>query len=1203
MKKRWTAAWTALVLMVVAGVSAAAQDQYAFRHFTRSGGALPYDGVRVILEDSRNQVWIGTQKGLSRYDGKRFALFDRDQFGVMSDHVCALAEDAKGNIWVGTDDGIIVYDISTGGFRRIAEDLIDTRVYTMKRDSCGFIWIGTSGKGLYRAEGEQVREVPGVDISHVYRIDFVAPDAVALASYCENLYLLESPYGTDPALSVCASGAFRGDDIEGLVSVPVQDGTILYVASKSKGLCRLDTRGGPVETLLQLPEGHRPVALAGSGRYLWLATTEGLIRYDILTGGSLRLAPDPDDPFSLGDDYIRDVYVTASGDLWVGTDHAGVDVFSAQKNRFRNYYRLSGGGNLASCIVRGFAQTGDGDIWVATQRNGLLRLSDTGDGGQPELRTVCRPLLPSNITAVCADGDVLWLGSQQGLIRFDPVTSDVKLYSRFDRNGGTADNRVVSLYRTRDGSLYVGAATGVMRYDRQEDDFVVVEALYGLTVEDFEEDAAGRLWLATYAMGVCRFDPRTGTVTGRYGKHYGRGPIHDMTSSVCRDAGGTVWTIGFSSGLYRYDEVQDRFDNFNCENTPQLPTDLYLTAIPDGKGCLWISSDAGLVQFHPQTRAVAVYGEEDGMLGGSFIKSGLRLGDGTLLFGMADGFIRFHPDDFEVPAAPALAPAGPWDSVGAKLLIGFVLITLSAAVAIILILLGMSRREKRREQEREREREEQLYHEKMNFISGIVHEIKTPLTLIQTPLQHLLASAPQQDDRQRAGLGAISRSTDYLDRLVRELLDFIRAEEHGYILEQTDQDLSSRIGFIVSTFNEIAKSRNIRLGFTAPGAPVVTAVDAKAFDKILNNLLDNAVKYSESYVRISLEQEGERVLVRITNDGPSIPRERRERIFGAFVRYGDNRRPYAASFGIGLSFARHLAELHGGSLTLSDREDCTEFVLSLPLKQVSPEPEMVDIEAEVNASSQPLVLVVEDNHDLASYIRRTLKPSYRVFCVPSAEKALDLLAHYDIDIILTDIGLQGMSGVELCRRVSQDERLSHIPIIVLSAISGDDTKIKCMQYGASAYIEKPFTIDYLLACVKGQLDKRRTIKAWAAADSPDLGRLQLADRDEQFVKALDKLVAEHLSDPAFSNKQMEEVLCMSHSSLNRRVNALLGTTPNEYLRSKRLETAARMLRESPSVLVADVCYAVGFSNPSYFARCFSAAYGKSPTEWKEQRQG
>ena len=1164
----------------------AAATTFSFMHFTRENGALPYDGVRVLLEDSRGDVWIGTQKGLARYEDGRFTTFDRDQFGVESDHVSALAEDSEGNIWVGTDDGIVIYDLQSGGFRRIAGDLIRSRVYVMKRDSLGRIWIGISGEGLYLQSGTEVRRVDGITIRDVYRIAFGTDGLPFIASYLNDLYKLRGLDSSAPQLIPVADGFFRHDDIEGLIS----QGDTLFVASKARGLCRVGLTDD-VEILLRLPEGHRPTALSGNENMLWLATTEGLIRYNRLTNEIIRLSPEGGDQFSLSDDFIRDVLPSAKGDLWVGTDNSGVDLCKADAGRFRNYYRLSDGRNIASCIVRGFAQTPDSKIWIATQRAGLLELSSDS------FLQVKLPGLPSNITAICEDGGILWLGSQQGVIRFNPQTSQTKLYSRFGRQSEGNDNRVVSLFRDSEGGIWLGAANGVMRYDRSADEFLAENALTSLAVEDFKEDASGRIWLATYSKGVCLYDPSSGEILSSYGKLYGRLPIQDMTSSMCVDNAWNIWTIGFSSGLYRYDPAHDNFININRDNLPQLPTDLFLTAIPDDRGCLWISSDAGLVQYYPSNGAVRTYTATDGLLGGAFRKGGMLLDDGTMLFALTDGFVRFDPDLFALPPAPVEPTPKFWRTNGGIALLTLTSALLLALIIVTLVLRVQNARARRIQKEKELEREEQLYREKMGFFSGVIHEIKTPLTLIRTPLQHLLASGTPNAE-QRKDLGVIARSADYLNSLVRELLDYIRAEEHGYVLELTNRDLSDSIEFICMNFRDIARSNDIRLTFSRPDSPVQTAVDAKAFEKILNNLVDNAIRYASSWVRISLYQNDGLIRIAVSNDGPAIPHERREKIFGAFVTYADNKHSNARSFGIGLPFARHLAELHGGSLALSDRQDFTEFVLTLPLRSVDDVQPETDNDAEVAASSLPLVLVVEDNRDLASFLRSKLKPLYRCLTAPSGERALEIMGRYDIDLLITDIGLKGMSGVELCRHVSKDEKLSHIPIIVLSAITSDDTKIKCMQYGVSAYIEKPFTVDYLLACVKGQLHKRETIKEWSSSDVPQPGHLHLADRDEQFVRALDKLIIDNLSDPEFSKKEMEQALCVSRSTLNRRVTALLGTTPNDYLQRKRLEVAARMLRETPGAMVADVCYAVGFKSPSYFARCFAAAYGMSPTEWK-----
>ena len=224
------------------------------------------------------------------------------------------------------------------------------------------------------------------------------------------------------------------------------------------------------------------------------------------------------------------------------------------------------------------------------------------------------------------------------------------------------------------------------------------------------------------------------------------------------------------------------------------------------------------------------------------------------------------------------------------------------------------------------------------------------------------------------------------------------------------------------------------------------------------------------------------------------------------------------------------------------------------------------------------------------------------FTTADTSVMFDMLDHNKADIIITDIALQGMSGMELCRKINSDESLAHIPVIVVSAISSVETKMKCMEFGAMNYIEKPYSMDYLKACIKGALDKRATMRATYGKMSFSAEALSgnIINRDEDFLKRLDKIVTENMSNPSFSNKQLEEMLYMGHSTLNRKMKALLDTTPNDYIRTKRLTLAADML-EKGGHRVNEVCYAVGFNSPSYFAKCFKKAYGVLPAEWSKKK--
>lgn len=1174
-------------IFLQAGFSCAAAPR--FTHFTKQNSGLCYDGVRTIMQDSRGQFWIGTYKGLAKYDGRSFRNYDRNDFGVDSDHVCSLAEDAEGNIWIGTDYGIVIYNPRKDRFSSFAHDVVNTRVYCMARDGQDRIWVGIRGKGLYRSSGGSLELMPGTEVlEDVYRIALDWQGRPFVASYCKDLYLYDS--GT--LTSVCGE-SFRYDDISGLVSRTVDEGSILYVAAKREGLCEVRPGAEAPRKLFAFRNDQRPTALAAETERLWLAGTGGIVSCEFDSGIIREYGSDAHDPFSLSDEYATCVLPDLNGGLWVGTNSCGVNYYNPDQDRFRKYWCTAGGNRLDGVMIRGFAETSDSRIWIATERGGLLTMLPDGE---PEAYTKAAGL-PGNITALAADGHNLWIGSQQGVWNLDTEKDKARYYPQLGGIDEENDNRVVSLYRSGVGEIYVCTPVGVRRYDRESDSFKFIEALKGITVEQLAEDGSGNLWAASYSQGAYRYNPANGEKES-YGIHLGKGPVHEMTSSMCIDRGGAVWVIGFSSGFYRYDRTADSFEAYDKSNTAGLPTDLFFSALADQKGRMWLSTDAGLVEFEHDTRGVRTYTAPDGILSDIFTKSALKLSDGTMLFGCADGFIRFNPSEFRSPEPAAEVRPGffrsPEGRAAMILTVAFILM----AAAAVYAQKRSRRRFKKAQHQHDKRREEQLYHEKMDFFSNIIHEIKTPLTLIRTPLQHLLDSGNPTED-QRADLGVIRNSTDYLDQLVKELLEFVRVEEHGYVPDLRNTDIVERLDFVCFNFSETAKNSNIRLKYGSDPASIVTAVDTKALSKIFNNLVHNAVKYSESWIDIFASIQGENVVVSFRNDGPAIPREHRESIFQPFVRYTDKKSEYTQSFGIGLAQARKLAELQGGSLSLSKREDCTEFILSLPLRKVNDKPVEEEQAEPAPDASLPLLLLVEDNGDLASYLKRKLKDSYGIIAVPSAEKALEKLEKYKPDLILTDIGLQSMSGVELCRKVSGNPATSHIPIIVISAISSVDTKIKCMENGATTYIEKPFSQDYLEACIKGVLEKRKSMKA-AYREAPMAPAVDLPDRDEDFIRRLDELINANIGDASFTNKQMEQALFVSRSSLNRRVRALLDTTPNDYLRRRRLEVAAEMLSKGKA-RINEISFSVGFNSPSYFAKCFKEAYGVLPADYMKQK--
>ena len=1297
-----------IILMLVSGVtygSLRAQHNL-FSHFNKERNGLSYDSVRDIFQDSRGYVWIGTYKGLSRYDGKRFKNYDRDDLGVTSDFINVIKEDIDGNLWIGTDNGVVIYNYAEDKFIRLSSmvgssvKVPDDRIFVIERNSAGVMWVSSRDNGLYSYNPKTCAFVyhplsEETPVNNIYRIALDRNDNMFLAVYCDNIYFASSDASSCSPLDLGSnSDIFKGDDVEGVV-LSSKSNDIIYVASKRNGLVEVDIRNGRCTTLYNLPKDVRPTNLTYDvNKSLWLSTTNGLVCYSLDTCQSKVYYSDPTDQFSLSDSFITEVYKDRNGRLWVGTHYGGLDLSSPAHSNFTKCYTLSDGTSLEGAIVRSFAEDKSGNVWVATERMGLLKYSN----GVLERYNAD---IPKTVLALLDDDEWLWIGSVKGISRMDYATSKVRNYLPFDVEN--TENRVLNIYKSHAGEIFAATTIGVMTYDRDKDRFMMISDLAGLTIEHMAEDSRGVLWLASYSTGVYSYDLNNSTTKAHYSPQTGSQVIPDMISSVCVDAADNTWIIGFSSGFFLYNRKNDSFQEFSMETMPSVPTDVYFRALSDDDGRLWLSTDSGLIEFDPSKENVRVYTKDDGLLDNEFTKAAIQLRSGKFAFGSADGFVMFDPDDLNTadhlskvtitdmyldykpvssdafegnvdlkdqitlefkensfgfsfavldssyPASDrilcklegydrewkdvSVEKAVHWKDVPAgtyRLLLSngefssnfveahnpltivvkpkfwastlgiFIIISISLTVLFLLIFFLLKRQktlEKRRLQAYRARKEQEMMKEKMTFFSNIIHEIKTPLTLIRTPLQKILSSGSCTADL-REEMEVISNSTDYMNDLVKELLEFVRLEEHGYVLDLKSIDVVERLGFLTFNFYETAKDRNIKLQFSHAPETLVCAIDTNAFRKIINNLLDNGVKYAESYIKVDLYCDGDDFVVSFKNDGAAIPISRRESIFKPFVQFSEDVSPYSQSFGIGLAYARNLAELHGGTLTLGECEKYTEFILRLPLKDI-PTGEYVEenLDEVVKRSDLPLALVVEDNVGLLTYLKKNLKQEYNVMGVQSAEKALTLLMTYKADIIITDIALQGMSGVELCQKVNSSSDLNHIPIIVVSAISSIETKMKCMESGATNYIEKPYSMDYLKACIKSALDKKATIRATyvgsnALADLPD----SIISRDEDFVMRLEKIVAENLSNASFSSTQLGEQLFMGHSTLNRKMKALFDTTPNDYIRSKRLAKAAEML-EIGNHRVSEVCYAIGFNSPSYFAKCFKREYGVLPAEW------
>lgn len=411
-------------------------------------------------------------------------------------------------------------------------------------------------------------------------------------------------------------------------------------------------------------------------------------------------------------------------------------------------------------------------------------------------------------------------------------------------------------------------------------------------------------------------------------------------------------------------------------------------------------------------------------------------------------------------------------------------------------------------------------------------------------------------------------------------------------------------------FSSLMREKGIDSQYEHPDEPFYAFLDKEGFTKIVSNMLTNAVKYCEHYIKLSLKAtENDEILLTLSNDGPLVPQKLRESIFEPFNR-GNNKTSTTSGTGIGLALARALAELHEGTLRMQDHPQLNVFVLTLPVQKLSSAiqlPKVQDDSASQRKTSTraddthlPTILIVEDNVEMLNYEQSQLHDDYNVLTAGNGEEALKVLAvNDDVALIVSDVMMEPMGGFELCRAVKNDVNFSHIPIILLTALTLDSAKVEGMESGADSYIEKPFSMDYLRSSIKNLLRQRQQAKA-AYANSPFLlsDTLTISSADDEFIKRLEEVINQNMSNSDFSINDLAQEMCMSRTGLNRKLRGIFNMSPNNYIKVSRLKYAAVLMKNS-QMRVSEVCYMVGFTSPSYFTQCFYKQFGLLPRDFQD----
>lgn len=1113
--------------------------------------------VWTVKPDDYNQLLVSSSTqgfvSINTVNKTHRILLDKDASGHSLFVRCSEKVD-RNTIWVGSESGLYIYDAGSGkalNLRHnafIPSSISDNAIYSIYKDKNDGVWVGSyfGGVDYYSSRNNQFElfyPIAGMNEMKGVRIREFCPDP---------------------------------------------DGNI-WIGSEDNGLNLFDPRKNE---FLPLPNALSRIytnihALQIDGDYLWIATfSKGLNRYNRKTGELLTFHHSEGDASSISNNSTFAICKDRQNMLWIG-NLSGLDIYDYDKNNFSSVEQFNG------VYVQDIFEDTQGQIWVSTFKKGLHRydpatkkwtvfLYDSADAGNSKFNKLTSvfedshrrlwittegggfylferetgrlkpfnsawPGLPNDVVyRIEEDNDgFLWLSTNKGLVQFDPNKQTLKNYT-IESGLKTNQFNYKSSYKAPDGTLYFGSIEGFVRFDpsrfKSDEDFVPP-----IVFTDF---------------------------------YINNKPVTPQTADSPLKQ-----NILYTDEIvlpYRQNSFSVRYAVLDYSNMHTYKTSYKL----EGFDKEWIDANRN---------ELLVY-------------SNLKPGDYRLTVRLnEDGQSVIDSKTIDIHIHPPF-----WMSKWAYFV--YALLFLGVLTSVI---YSLNRREKRKQLAKmrlfQRQKERELYESKIDFFTNVAHEIRTPLSLIKAPLDYVLLSE-NVSENVRDNLQIMGKNTDRLLNLTNQLLDFRKTESDAYLLKPQIENVSELIRDTFLRFTPVARQRKLDFALQLPGQDLFVHLDKEAFLKISSNLLGNALKYCEKHIRVKAYLSGgegncpEFHLV-TENDGELIPSQYKDEIFKPFVHIDKKSADkIITGTGIGLALSRSLAELHGGSLSYEGDAGYNRFHLVVPMGKNEA---LKDEDSKVPETQKPermpdghthgfphTILLVEDDVELLAFEKQMLGSHYNVLVAESAHEALKKLKNESVHLIVSDVMMPGIDGFEFTRRVKSDINSSHIPIILLTAKTNIQSKVEGFETGADAYIDKPFSVEVLMARIANLLQSRAKLRE-TFMKHPFIGAKSIATTksDNEFIEKLQQIVLQHIGSPDFVVEDIAEQFSMSRASFYRKIKGVMNLTPNEYIRVERMKRAAQLLREKRHK-VNEICFMVGFNSPSYFSKCFQQQFGVLPKDFE-----
>ena len=1188
-------------------------DSHKPIYYMQTNSNICSNKINTLFEDRFANIWIGSQdNGISILNIQNHTLVNysckpADAGSLSSNKVFSILENIDGNILVGTiDGGINLFSYSEKRFTRNYIPSGDM-VFTMKRGNKNNLWIGTDGLGLksYDYTTKTITnyetDLNTVDLRKA-KVHCVLQDNLGnlwIALYQHGVLMIPEKKKVFRNIGFNSFYTDKSIGSECILSVLEDSNGRVWIGTDGDGIYRLNPQR-KVEKHYVYDKLKASVILSvyeDNQKRIWIGTyLNGLFLYNNGSDSFQKI------PLVADGREIKDINIIKGdnlGNLWIGTNENGLCFYNPTTKLIRSYtYDLLKSGNqISSNSVQTILLDNNNFVWIGTSTAGLSCLN-TKTNTFAEYQKENGKLNNNNITALIQDKNKnIWVGTKQGLHLLDLQKGTTKLFTESD---GLANASIAGVEIDKHNNLWISTSLGLTHYNRANNSFINYYVSDGLINDEYRRGAY--------------FQSKSGELF--FGGTEGLSSFFPFKIEEPAQLKSVVFT-----NLFIYNEKvevgQKSFLKKNINAAEEITISHNINSFSVGFAALEYNNPGKLVY---QVKMSGFENDWKTLPMGSKIATYTNLKYGSYTFHVR----AYLPNSKPIERTISVVILPPfWLSWWAK-----------AIYFLLILALGywlykqMLHRAELQKEDLQKENEKQIMQSKLQFFTDISHEIRTPLTLILTPIERLIKETPEGSLRNTYKL--INLNGQRVLRLVNQIMEMRKLDRGQVKLKASETDVQLFIREIVASFDNIITERECEFSLDIENDLPKVWIDHEKMDKVIFNVLSNAFKYTAQGGKISLKVDVYQadLRIRISDSGPGIPLDQRETIFNRFYQIQNDSNYNKIGTGIGLHLSRSLLEIHHGRIYVEDTGNSVGacFTMCIPLNNSYLQPdEMTHTQQSVSLAGlvQPSintdlpeetesrkhlhssnrfkfkVLVVEDNKDIRSYISDILSKEYQILQADNGNSGLDLAIQELPDCIITDVMMDGIDGIELCKKIKTNEKTCHIPVIILTAKTSIEQRVEGLEVGADSYIPKPFNIDHLKTRVSKLIELRQTIKnKYEGKYEVTQEQIKIKSVDEKLFEKFENIVKEQLDNPDLSIEIISQQIGISRSQLQRKLKQISNQNPSDYLKSMRLKYAAVLLT-SKNLSVSEVTYACGFASLSHFSNSFREFYGMSPSRYVE----